>query len=195
MLTAVRLSTNIEFFIDDIRRKEWWRKSDRHYEYIHTRMSLGIFKDFRAIIQKGFNNLEPGGWMESQELYSKVFCDDGTMPADWGLLQWSLDQDTAAMKLGRPLRIANKLKTWYEQAGFVDVKQEVFSIPVNQWAKEDKQKMMGTFMAWNMQQGLFGWTVDYFVKAWGWTVDQVHVECARAYTSLNDKSVHAYYRV
>lgn len=194
ILTLDRIASNVEFLIDDIRADVWWNES-RHYDYIHTRMSLGIFKDFREIIQKGFNNLEPGGWMESQELFSKVYCDDGTMPNDWPLLEWSQDQDKVAMKLGTPLRIANKLKMWYEQAGFVDVKEELFRIPINEWAKEDRLKMFGKFMAGNMQAGLYGWTVDYFVRAWGWTVDQVRVECARVHNSLNDRTVHAYYKV
>ncbi|KAJ4363773.1 hypothetical protein N0V95_000967 [Ascochyta clinopodiicola] len=188
--------TNCEFVIDDIRDRAWWGKGYIHYfDYIHTRMSLGIFRDFREIIQKGFNNLEPGGWMESQELYSKVYCDDNTMPATWPLLQWSKDQDEAAMKLGTPLRIANKLKTWYEQAGFLDVKEEVFRVPLNEWAKEDRFKMYGKFMAQNMQGGLYGWTVDYFHRAFGWTEDQIRVECARVHNSLNDRNVHAYFKM
>ncbi|UPX19374.1 uncharacterized protein EKO05_0009640 [Ascochyta rabiei] len=188
--------TNCEFVIDDIRDRAWWGKGYIHYfDYIHTRMSLGIFRDFREIIQKGFNNLEPGGWMESQELYSKVYCDDNTMPATWPLLQWSKDQDEAAMKLGTPLRIANKLKTWYEQAGFLDVKEEVFRVPINEWAKEDRFKMYGKFMAQNMQGGLYGWTVDYFHRAFGWTEDQIRVECARVHKSLNDRNVHAYFKI
>jgi hypothetical protein len=185
---------NCQWFIDDIRRKEWWGCTEP-YDYIHTRMSLGIFKDFREIIQKGYNNLEPGGWMESQELYPKVFCEDGTMPPDWGLLKWSKEQDEAAMYLERPLRIANKLKMWYEQAGFVDVREEVFQIPINEWAKEDRLKFFGKVMAWNMEGGIYGWTVDYFVRAFGWTLDQIRVECARVHNALKDRSVHAFYKM
>jgi hypothetical protein len=185
---------NCYWFIDDIRRKVWWRCT-KPYDYIHTRMMLGIFGDFREIIQKGFNNLEPGGYMESQELYPTVYCDDGTMPDDWPLLMWSKEQDKAAMYLGTPLRIANKLKMWYEQAGFVDVKEYVYSIPITEWAKEDIMKMFGKFMAINMQDGIYGWTADYFTRAFGWTTDQIHVECARVHNSLNDRTVHAYYKM
>lgn len=186
---------NCVFYVEDIRNKLWWGIGNQPYDYIHTRMSLGIFHDFREIIQKGFNNLAPGGFMESQELFSKVYCDDNTMPANWPLLEWSLNQDEAAMELGTPLRIANKLKMWYEQAGFVDVKEEVFRIPINEWAKEERLKMYGKFMAMNMQDGLYGWSVDYFVRAWQWTQAEVHVECARVHNSLKDKSVHAYYKM
>ena len=165
------------------------------YDYIHTRMSLGIFPDFREIIQKGFNNLEPGGWMESQELDSKVYCDDGTMSSDWPLLEWSEQQEEAAMDLGLPLRIANKLRMWYEHAGFVEVKEEIFRVPILEWAKEPQLKMFGRFMAQNMQAGLYGWSVRHFHRAFGWTEAETRVKLARVHNSLFDKTVHAYYKV
>ncbi|EAT76870.2 hypothetical protein SNOG_15775 [Parastagonospora nodorum SN15] len=185
---------NVDFFIDDIRRKEWWHCT-QPYDYIHTRMSMGIFRDFREIIQKGFNNLEPGGFMESHELYPKLYCTDGTMPADWELLEWTRLEDKAAMQLGTPLRIANKLKTWYEQAGFVDVYEEVFHIPVNAWAKDPRDKLIGKFMMWNMCEGVHAWSIEYFVKALGWTEVEVEVYLAHLRTAIVDKSVHAFYKV
>jgi SAM-dependent methyltransferase len=195
-LTLSRLSTpaNVDFFIDDIRRKEWWHCT-QPYDYIHTRMSLGIFPDFREIIQKGYNNLEPGGFMESQEIYPKLYCDDGTMPPSYELLEWTRMQDKAAMTLGMPLRIANKLKTWYEQAGFVDVYEETLAIPVNSWARDERFKLLGKFMLWNMVQGVHAWTVEYFVKALGWTAIEVEVYLAHLRNAIADRSVHAYYKV
>jgi hypothetical protein len=158
-------------------------------------MSLGIFEDFREIIQKGYNNLEPGGFMESHEIYSKLYCDDGTMPADYEVLKWTHTQDKAAMTLGRPLRIANKLKNWYEQAGFVDVHEVVYGIPINSWARDARDKLLGKFMYWNMCQGVHAWTVEYFVKALQWTDAEVEVYLAHLRTALADRSVHAYYKV
>jgi len=189
-----RTPANVDFFIDDIRRREWWHCT-QPYDYIHTRMSLGIFEDFREIIQKGYNNLEPGGFMESHEIYSKLYCDDGTMPADYEVLEWTHTQDKAAMTLGMPLRIANKLKNWYEQAGFVDVHEVVYGIPINSWARDARDKLLGKFMYWNMCQGVHAWTVEYFVKALQWTDAEVEVYLAHLRTALADRSVHAYYKV
>jgi len=185
---------NVDFFIDDIRRKEWWHCT-QPYDYIHTRMSLGIFPDFREIIQKSFNNLEPGGYLESHEIYPKVYCDDGTMPPNFELLEWTRLQDKAAMTLGTPLRIANKLKTWYEQAGFVDVKEDVWAIPMNSWARDSKHKLLGKFMLWNLCQGLHAWTIQYFVKALQWTEAEVEVYLAHLRNAIADRSVHGYYKV
>ena len=72
--------------MEDILSPTWWYPKEEPYvyDYIHTRMSLGIFNDFREIIQKSYNNLRPGGWMESQEWFSKLQCADD-MPEDYPL--------------------------------------------------------------------------------------------------------------
>ena len=183
--------------MDDIRSKEWWGLGNGYtYDYIHTRMSLGIFRDFREIVQKGANNLAPGGWMESQELYPTIYSDDDSVPDNWPLKEWSRLQDEAAHDiLGTPLRIANKLKRWYEQAGLVEVQEEVFHIPILEWAKDPQLKLLGKFMAWNMADGLYGWSVNYFHRAFGWTANETLVRLAEVRDCLGDKSVHAYFKV
>jgi hypothetical protein len=158
-------------------------------------MSLGIFNDFREIIQKSYNNLKAGGWMESQEIYSTVYCDDHTMPPTYPLLHWTSQIDDAAMGLGKPLRIANKLKKWYEQAGFVEVREEIFAIPVSSWPKDERMKLLGKFFGWNLADGFQGWSLEYFVKGLGWSPAEVEVYIAHLRNSLLDKSVHAYYKV
>lgn len=196
-LILSRWPDNCHVHMDDIRSSEWWGLANGYtYDYIHTRMSLGIFQDFREVIQKGYNNLEPGGWMESQELYPTVYCDDGTMPDNWPLKQWSEFQDEAAHDiLGTPLRIANKLQRWYEQAGLVEVQEEIFKIPIHEWAQDPRLKMLGKCMAWNMEKGLYGWSVNYFHRAFGWTQSETQVRLAEVFNCLSDKTVHAYYKV
>ncbi|KAH6873298.1 S-adenosyl-L-methionine-dependent methyltransferase [Alternaria rosae] len=189
-----RLPNNVDFWLDNILKTSWWfpEKQPYTYDYVHTRFMHGIFTDFREVIQKGYNNLKPGGWMESQEIFSKLQCAEG-MPDSYPLQEWSQLQDEAAHNLGRPLRIADKLKRWYREAGFVDVHEEVFALPVNPWPKENKSNMYGKFCMWNMLVGLHGWTIEYFVSGLGWTPAEVEVYLAHVRNSLADESVHAYY--
>jgi len=134
--------------------------------------------------------------MESQELYPTIYSDDDSVPDNWPLKEWSRLQDEAAHDiLGTPLRIANKLKRWYEQAGLVEVQEEVFHIPILEWAKDPQLKLLGKFMAWNMADGLYGWSVNYFHRAFGWTANETLVRLAEVRDCLGDKSVHAYFKV
>jgi len=51
--------------IDDATEEDWLYPPDT-FDYIHTRVLLGCFEDFRKIIDKSFGYIKPGGWMESQ---------------------------------------------------------------------------------------------------------------------------------
>lgn len=88
---------NVHFFIDDASEEDW-AVEPASYDYIHTRVLLGSFGDFRDIIRKSFYYTKPGGYMESQEIFPTPFCDDGTMPDDWPFLEWSKYFDQAASK-------------------------------------------------------------------------------------------------
>jgi hypothetical protein len=78
-----------------------------------------------------------------QEIMSSVYCDDSTMTPDWAFAEWTRVGDEAAMRAEKPMRIANKLKRWYHEAGFVDVHEEVFKIPMNSWPKDPHYKHIG----------------------------------------------------
>ena len=69
------------------------------------------------------------------------------MHSDWPLAEWTRTVEEAAMMVGRPLRIANKLKRWYKEAGFVDVHEEIFKVPVNPWPKDQHFKDLGKVSA------------------------------------------------
>jgi hypothetical protein len=189
-----RVPNNVKFVIDDANEDDWLIEPDSH-DYIHTRVMLGSFEDFREIIAKSYKCLKPGGWMESQEYMAWCFCDDGTMTSDYVFAEWTKSQDQAAMALRRPVRIGNKLKRWYEQAGFVDVHEEVYKIPINSWPKDPQFKMLGRFNETQLLSGLQGWSLTPFQKAFGWTKNEIEVYLVQVRKSLSDRSVHAYHKV
>lgn len=52
---------------------------DQPFNYIHTRAVLTCFKDNRAVLQKIYDNLAPGGYFELQDPCLPMLCDDGTL--------------------------------------------------------------------------------------------------------------------
>lgn len=186
---GVRVPNNVKFVIDDANEEDWMLDP---MDFIHTRMLLGCFDDFREVIKSAFRHMKPGGWMESQELMPTVYCDDGTMDSNWPYAEWVKAQDEAAMNLGKPLRIANKLKRWYEQAGFVDVHEEVFKLPINSWPKDPQFKMLGRFNEICYLDGLQAWSLNHFTKGLNWTKDEIEVYLVQVRKALSNRSVHAY---
>lgn len=185
---------NVHFIIDDAEEDDWVVPFN-HYDYIHTRALLGCFKDFKSIITHAFRHIKPGGYMESQEMHFTPYCDDGTMPADWPFNDWCQRMHRASMEVGRPLRIANKLKRWYTEAGFEDVQERVFKIPVGVWARDPSLKALGKWWRVNIREGLQGFTLGYFTRVFNWTPDEVEVYLVDVRNSLDDRTVHAYHNV
>jgi metalloendopeptidase OMA1, mitochondrial len=165
---------NVYFLIDDAEQDDWAVRPNQ-YDYIHTRMMLGCFHDFRTILSQAYKHLKPGGWMEGQEVMSTPYCDDGTMPPDWSFKEWTNSLDDASMKLERPLRIANKLKRWFVEAGYVDVHEKVFKLPVNTWPRDPEFKTLGAWWQHNLLLGLQGFSLAYFTRVLGWTKDEIEV--------------------
>lgn len=165
---------NVQFLIDDAEQEDWAVPPD-HYDFIHTRMMLGSFDDFRKIIRKSYKHLKPGGWMESQDLMFVPECDDGSMPEDWVFKQWSQYLHDAAVDAERPLLIANRLKRWFQQAGFVDVQEKVYRLPLNGWPRDPELKQLGMWWQQNLLLGLQAFSLAHFTRVLGWTKDELEV--------------------
>ena len=187
-----RVPNNVKFVIDDANEEDWMAYP---MDYVHTRLLLGCFEDFREIIAKGFQSLRPGGWMESQEIMPTIYCDDGTMGIDYAFSHWVRTQDDAAMAMGKPLRIANKLKRWYEQAGFVDVHEEVFKLPINGWPKDPQFKMLGKFNEENYLEGVQAWSLQLFTRGLNWTKDEIEVYLVHVRKAISNRAVHGYHKM
>ncbi|KFY65041.1 hypothetical protein V496_02858 [Pseudogymnoascus sp. VKM F-4515 (FW-2607)] len=185
---------NVHFYIDDASEDDWALPAN-HYSYIHTRVLLGCFIDFREVIRKAFYHLKPGGYLESQEILHTALCDDGTIPADWAFSGWTKNSDEAAMEAGRPLNIANMLKGWYEECGFVDVQEKVFKLPLNPWPKDKHLKHLGQMYEHNWLSGLQGFTMAPFSRVLNWNKAEIEVYLVDVRKSLSNRHVHAYNKV
>lgn len=185
---------NVRFIIDDASEDDWLYPPGT-FDYVHTRVLLGCFEDFREIIRKGLRYTRPGGWMESQEIMPVLSCDDGTMPPDFPVLDWNRTIDHAAMEIGRPLRIANKLKRWYTEAGFEDVHEQVFRMPLNPWPKDPKFKEVGRITELNLLDGVQAMSLASLHRGLGWSQNEIEVYLINVRKAISDRNVHAYYKV
>jgi hypothetical protein len=88
---------------------------------------------------------------------------------------WNKDLDEAAMRADRPMRIANKMKRWYEQAGFVDVQERVFKLPVNPWPRDKHLKTLGRMQEDNWLAGLAGISMALFSRVFSWSKTEIEV--------------------
>ncbi|KAI0864353.1 tam domain protein [Xylaria cubensis] len=184
---------NVQFFIHDARLDEWWWPDP--FDYIHIRMALGAWEDFEAdVAQKAFDHLEPGGWFEAQELLPTLGCDDDSMPDDWPPNLLFNDLEDCARREHRPLDIAKTYKQGLINAGFVDVTEQVYKIPISGWAKSKNWKTLGDLWNVNCLDAIQGVAMALLHRARGLKRHQIEIHLMDTRRALSDKSVHAYQR-
>lgn len=128
-----------------------------------------------GLIRKGFERLRPGGWMESQEPHIDVSCDDGTVPEGNAVKWWFSEMCEASVIAGRPLHVTPMIKQWYIDAGFVDVEERVYKIPINGWPRVSKLKRIGEMWRRTIEDGLSGMSYALFSRVRGMGKEEIEV--------------------
>ncbi|KAM3511843.1 hypothetical protein MY11210_004534 [Beauveria gryllotalpidicola] len=181
---------NVSFFVED--SSEPWEYSQK-YDYIHTRVTSGCWSSFEEQIAKqAFENLQPGGWFESQELDSIINSDDDTLSEDSALNRWFHDMATAGDICDRPTMMAHTLREVYERVGFVDVQEQIFKMPSNGWPKDERLKDIGRMWERNFLIGLSGFSFSMFNKAFNRTPEEIEVALVNVRREFSDPRIHSY---
>jgi hypothetical protein len=80
------------------------------------------------LYQRAMNNLKPGGWVEIVDFAGALFSDDDSMEKAPHLTEWCTLQQEAFSKFGKDLGIAGQHKQRMIDAGFKNVKEEVYKV-------------------------------------------------------------------
>ncbi|KAH7357974.1 S-adenosyl-L-methionine-dependent methyltransferase, partial [Plectosphaerella cucumerina] len=185
--------SNVHFYVQDA-SQSW----DFHelFDFVFSRASLGCYADYKnEIIQQAFDNLHPGGWLECQEFDCQFYCDDDTLKPDSPLHEWARQMNAAAESIQRPLTMSGKVKQWYDEVGFVDVREKVFKVPMNGWAKDPRYKALGKLWETNFLGGLSGFTLSLFTQVLGMTREEVEVQLVNVRKETANPYVHSYMKI
>lgn len=97
------------------------------------------------------------------------------MQPDSPLHRWAAEMNAAAEAIQRPLSQSDKVKRWYDEVGFVDVREKVYKVPMNGWAKDPRYKALGKLWETNFLGGLSGFTLSLFTQVLGRKREEVEV--------------------
>lgn len=143
----------------------------------------------------GYSALEPGGWIEQMELDVRVYSDDGTLKPEHMLHGWGNIFVACSERAGRSLRTHEKMRSAIEKAGFVDVHEERYKIPMGPWSKDKLLKEAGhlQYAHWNAAlEGWAMWLLTHFGEPEPWTKEEVQVYLAKVRAELKNPHIHAY---
>ncbi|KAH9235495.1 hypothetical protein K456DRAFT_1738015 [Colletotrichum gloeosporioides 23] len=181
---------NVTFIVDDI--EEPWTFSQR-FDYIHSRTMTGSISDWKRYVQRCYDNLNPGGYLELNDIDAVPVSDDGTLTQDSAILKCADLCLKAMVIFGSPFQEFGRLEGVMKEIGFTDVQVHRFKWPTNSWPKDRKHKEIGAWNYENIAPNFDGFIMAPLTRALGWTKDDVVALAAEVCKELGDKSIHAYY--
>ena len=137
---------------------------------------------------------KPGGYFEIQELDPFISSDDGTHVRAETEIQWTTMLCEASDQYGRPVPRHFEFKAMFEEAGFVDVQEHFFKIPLNTWPKDKRLKEAGKFQLISYLEGCEALSIGLFTRVLNWQPMEVQVLLARFRAELRDRTLHTYQR-
>ncbi|PGH18639.1 hypothetical protein AJ79_00418 [Helicocarpus griseus UAMH5409] len=180
---------NCKFEVDDI--EQLWQYSKR-FDFIHGRALAGSIKDWPRLLRQAYDNLEPGGWFELQDFEVWGYCDDGSIEKATAGLLWREKVIEASQKFGKDMKVVHKYADMMKEAGFVDVKDDIYKVPLSPWAKDKKLKEIARYQQLVMIESVEAYTLALFTRVLGWSPEEVHVLMASVKNEIKDLSIHTY---
>ncbi|KAH8646205.1 S-adenosyl-L-methionine-dependent methyltransferase [Xylariales sp. PMI_506] len=139
--TDAEVPANYSFLQTDA--EESW-PFDHKFDYVHLRFVVSCFNETRTVIKNVFDNLNEGGWIEFHDGILGQGCQDGSYE---GTANRAMNEqfEMAYKAMGRDPVKTIKYKQWLLDAGFVDVVEKRFPVPMNSWPKDPKYKEIGKY--------------------------------------------------
>lgn len=118
---------NLSFYVDDF-EQPWEFGAAATFDFIHWRSLCGSTAAWPKLYRQAMTNLKPGGWLEVQEYHTQVYGDDETFDRAPFTKLWLKLMNDASVEFGKKYDVADEHKGWMVDAGFVDVKEEVYKV-------------------------------------------------------------------
>ncbi|KAF4306297.1 Methyltransferase type 11 [Botryosphaeria dothidea] len=189
------LPPNCRFELDDA--TENWTFPENHFDFVHTRMLYGSIDDWPKYYEQAFRAIKPGGWFQQLEMSILTRCDDDTLEKyeDKVLKEWGPLFINAAdsPKFGRTLDVWKDMKQHMIDAGFEDVHQVDYKVPIGPWSSDPRLKEIGKWHLLYCFQGAEGWAMYLCTHVLSWKYEEVQVLVARYRAAIRSRKVHPYY--
>jgi hypothetical protein len=119
-------------------------------------------------------------------------CEDETMKEDYVVAKFlNLVKEGLAV-FGVDLLGMAKNTQHLKDAGFVNVEEKIFKIPLGTWPKNKTLKTIGLYLRSVIYDGLQGVSLGPFTRGLKWTPQEVEVYLIDVRKALMDSSTHAY---
>ncbi|EEH16613.2 hypothetical protein PABG_06700 [Paracoccidioides brasiliensis Pb03] len=183
---------NCKFYVDDV-ESEWVYLPEEAFDFIHGRGMGGSIADWNTLYGHILDNLKPGGWIEMQEYEAWVHSDDDpTLQKCPNTLRWQTLADEASIKFGKRLNSASEQKGNLIRAGFKNVEDDIYKVPMGTWPKDPNLKEIGAFQMEHMCSCIESFTFALFTRILGWDIQETQLLCDAVRKEFRDPKNHLY---
>jgi len=187
-LRLYRAPPNCTFIIEDAEAEGSFNRS---VDFIHGRTLLTCFRSPSAVIARAFAALNPGGFLELQDIsFPLKYAGSGPPPSS-AIVEWGQTAIEGGLRAGRSWQNVQHYKRWMIEAGFEDVQEKNFYWPVNQWPKGEYYKNIGAYYLETLLVG-----VDAFstrgLGLLGWDAERIREFFERVRSDFKDTNIKAY---
>ncbi|KAK1495787.1 methyltransferase [Colletotrichum abscissum] len=183
---------NVKFEIDDV-ESPW--VGNRKYDFVMCRYMVASIKDWPGLIKNIFDHLNPGGWVEFQDVNTQFYSDDNTFSQDSATARWMAGFARACKGMGRDTGVAPTLASLLRQGGFPSetVHARRVKAPLGPWARDQFYKDLGMMNLILTIDGLEALSLKLFSELLGRTQEEILVETAAVRRELKTGAFGAFH--
>jgi hypothetical protein len=149
-------------------------------------------RDWPSLVSRAYRALKPGGWIELQEIMFKLGCDDGTLRPGNQAGAFFENMKTGLKAFGVDLLAMRYNQQYLIDAGFVNVHETPFKVPLGPWPKDPKMKTVGLYNRSMINDALSGVSIKPFKHGLKWTQEEIEIFLVGVRKDLMDRTQHAY---
>ncbi|KAL8999369.1 MAG: hypothetical protein Q9169_001795 [Polycauliona sp. 2 TL-2023] len=124
---------NVKFEVDDC--EEPWTFREK-FDVVHCRYLAAAIVDWPKLVSQAFQFTKPGGYSEFQDYDLVYYSEDGTLTEDLSMQKWVTTLLQAARDFGRDPCPGPRLAGYMRDAGYQDVQERKYKIPIGPWPKD-----------------------------------------------------------
>ncbi|EOO01090.1 hypothetical protein UCRPA7_3323 [Phaeoacremonium minimum UCRPA7] len=149
-------------------------KADKLQKVLDIGTGTGSIEDWPALFKQAHNVLKPGAWLESYDGTPVLETDDDTLGEN--MAKWGTFFVEGGKKIGRSFTVLEDgtQRKAMEEAGFVDIQERDFKVPLGRWPKDKKLKEIGTFGHLTVMSDTEG-VVLFMANVLGWSAEESQV--------------------
>lgn len=181
---------NCYFEIDDI--EEDWPYQPNHFDFVHGRDLLTAVRDWSRLLSQAYTHLKPGGWMQLASTIPDIQSDDHTLPDKSYYLEASRLYFEMAEKMGTSLEAPRRWAGQMRDAGFVEVQDVVYKIPMGTWPKSKRLRIIGRLEQMMLMEGFEAFMLRGYVEILNGRAEDLAFILAHARREITDQSIHTY---